>query len=86
MAAGFGRYEVRAELGHGGIAAVYRAWDPRFQRDVAIKVLPPSLSHDAGFRTRFVREARAIASLEHEAIVPVYDFGRDPDGRTALNR
>src|SRR3990170_2712929 len=70
-----GRYEVKAEIGRGGMATVFHAYDPRFERDVAIKVLPPAFMHDPQFRVRFEREAKMIALLEHPAIVPVYDFG-----------
>src|SRR5574341_828229 len=69
------RYEVRAELARGGMAAVYHAYDPRFKREVAIKVLPKELAHDEHFRERFEREAQIVATLEHSAIVPVYDYG-----------
>ncbi len=72
-----GRYEVKGEVGRGGMAVVYRAYDPRFERDVAIKVLPHEFLHDPQFRTRFEREAKTIALLEHPAIVPVYDFGEE---------
>jgi serine/threonine-protein kinase len=75
-----GRYEIKAELGRGGMATVYRAYDPRFKRDVAIKVLPHEFLHDPQFRTRFEREAETIAALEHPAIVPVHDFGEE-DGQ-----
>ncbi len=77
------RYEIRHELGRGGMATVYTAYDPRFDRDVAIKVLPTEFLHDPQFRARFEREARAIASLEHPAIVPVYDSG-ESNGRLFL--
>ena len=77
------RYEIRRELGRGGMAAVYLAYDPNFDREVAIKVLPHELMHDPAFRTRFHREARTIAALEHPAIVPVYDFG-EQDGQPYL--
>lgn len=70
-----GRYEIRKELGRGGMATVYHAYDPRFSREVALKVLPAAFLHDPQFRTRFEREAQTIANLEHPAIVPVYDFG-----------
>src|ERR1044071_2139126 len=71
-----GIYEVKSELGRGGMATVYRAYDPRFEREVAIKVLPQELLHaDPQFRLRFEREAKIIAQLEHSAIVPVYDVG-----------
>jgi len=72
-----GRCDVRLELGRGGMATVYLAFDPRFEREVAIKVLPREFLHDPGFRTRFTREAKAIAALEHPAVVPVYDFGEE---------
>mgnify|MGYP000504193611 CR=1 FL=1 len=70
-----GRYEVIEEIGRGGMATIYRARDPGFSRDVAIKMLPGVLLNDPNFRVRFEREARTIAALEHPAIVPVYDFG-----------
>ena len=75
-----GRYEIKSELGRGGMATVYKAYDPRFEREVAIKVLPRELMHDPQFRVRFEREAKTIAALEHQAIVPVYDVG-DEDGQ-----
>jgi serine/threonine protein kinase len=76
----FGRYEIKAEIGRGGMATVYHAYDPRFEREVALKVLPREMLHDPQFRTRFDREAKTIAMLEHPAIVPVYDFGEE-DGQ-----
>ncbi len=75
-----GRYEIKAELGRGGMATVYLADDPRFEREVAVKVLPREMLHDPQFRVRFEREAKTIAMLEHPAIVPVYDFGEE-DGQ-----
>jgi serine/threonine-protein kinase len=76
-----GIYEVKSELGRGGMATVYRAYDPRFEREVAVKVLPSELLHsDPQFRLRFEREAIIIAQLEHSAIVPVYDVG-EADGQ-----
>jgi serine/threonine-protein kinase len=72
-----GRYEIRAELGRGGMATVYRAFDPSFDREVAIKVLPREFLHDPQFRDRFKREIKTIAALEHPAIVPVYDVGEE---------
>ncbi|HRQ22941.1 MAG TPA: serine/threonine-protein kinase, partial [Anaerolineales bacterium] len=71
-----GRYEIKGELGRGGFATVYRGYDPRFEREVAIKFLPPELIHaDPQFKVRFEREAKIIAQLEHPSIVPVYDVG-----------
>lgn len=78
-----GRYQVKSELGRGGMATVYRAYDPQFKRDVAIKILPKEFLHDKEFRARFEREATTIAALEHPAIVPVYDFG-EQDGQPYL--
>jgi serine/threonine protein kinase len=72
-----GRYEIKSEIGRGGMATVYLAFDPRFKREVAVKVLPSEFLHNVQFRTRFEREAHAIASLEHPAIVPVYDYGEE---------
>jgi serine/threonine protein kinase len=77
IASNIGRYEVKYEIAQGGMATVYHAYDPRFERDVAIKVLPTALLHDPQFRVRFEREAKMIALLEHPAIVPVYDFGEE---------
>ena len=70
-----GHYQIVEEIGKGHLGTVYRAYDPNFAREVAIKVLPPQFLHDSTFRARFRREAQTIASLEHHAIVPVYDFG-----------
>ncbi len=73
----FGRYELKSELGRGGMATVYLAHDPRFKREVAIKVLPREFIHDPSFRARFDREAQTVAAFEHSAVVPVYDFGEE---------
>src|SRR5689334_21222380 len=70
-----GRYTIQGELGHGGMAAVYRAYDASLKREVAIKTLPREFLHEPTFRARFQREAQTIAALEHAAIVPVYDYG-----------
>ena len=72
-----GRYQVKAELDRGGMAVVYLARDPRFERDVAIKMLPHEVRDQPAVRKRFEREAKVIAGLEHPSIVPVYDFGED---------
>jgi serine/threonine-protein kinase len=74
-----GRYEIKGELGRGGMATVYRGYDPSFEREVAIKVLPREFLHDPQFADRFKREIKTIAALEHPAIVPVYDVG-EADG------
>ena len=72
-----GRYEIKSELGRGGMATVYRAYDPSFDREVALKVLPREMLHDPQFRSRFERELKIVAGLEHPSIVPVYDVGED---------
>ena len=69
-------YDVRVELGRGGMAIVYRAREVALERDVAIKVLPTMLAFDAEFIERFQREARTAAGLEHPHIIPVYRVGR----------
>ena len=76
----FGRYQIKDEIGRGGMATVYLAHDSRLGTDVALKVLPHQLSHDPNFRIRFEQEARAIAKLrEQAAIVPIYDYGEEED-------
>jgi serine/threonine protein kinase len=70
-----GRYEIKKELGRGGMATVYLAFDPSFDREVAIKVLPREFLHNPQFLDRFQREIKTIAQLEHPSIVPVYDVG-----------
>ena len=72
------RYEIISELGRGGMGVVYRARDPRLNRDVAVKLIPPSqLSPDS--EQRFQREAQLVAQMDHPSIVPIYDFGRHDD-------
>ena len=66
------RYRIERELGRGGMGAVYLASDLRLGRLVALKVLPPELSGDAGLRDRFLRETRTAASFSHPNIVPVH--------------
>src|SRR5947209_7389545 len=68
------KYELRERLGRGGMAEVWKAYDTQLQRYVAIKILHADLQNDPDFMTRFVREARLIASLHHPNIVQIYDF------------
>ena len=68
-------YLLEEQIGQGGMAVVYRAYDERLDRRVALKVLAPSLAADNAFRTRFIRESRAAATVEHPHIIPVYDAG-----------
>ena len=85
MAAVGHQYEVGDEIGRGGMSVVYRARDPRLNRSVAIKVLPPELAYDPAVRTRFTREAQTAAQLSHAHIVPIYDVGelQCPNNRPA---
>ncbi len=69
------RYEIKEELDRGGMANVFIAYDPLFRREVAIKVIPREWLHKPEFRQRFNREAKIIANLEIQSVVPVYDFG-----------
>jgi serine/threonine protein kinase len=68
-------YEIVDKIGEGGMGAVYRARDTSLDRDVAVKVLPPSFTADANRVARFEREAKAVAALSHPNIVAMYGFG-----------
>ena len=70
-----GPYEIQAPLGAGGMGEVYRARDPKLNRDVAIKILPEALAADAVALARFEREAQAVAALSHPNILAIHDFG-----------
>ncbi|CAM5700007.1 non-specific serine/threonine protein kinase OS=Streptomyces fumanus OX=67302 GN=GCM10018772_12260 PE=4 SV=1 [Streptomyces fumanus] len=72
-----GRYELGPVLGRGGMAEVYHAHDSRLGRQVAVKTLRADLARDPSFQARFRREAQSAASLNHPAIVAVYDTGED---------
>src|SRR5262249_9226400 len=70
-----GTYRILALLGRGGMGVVYRARDERLRRDVAIKVLPASLAHDAVRLRRFEQEAHATSALNHPNILTIHDIG-----------
>jgi hypothetical protein len=70
-----GPYRILEQIGVGGMATVYKAYQPSMDRYVAVKILPHYLSQDPEFAKRFQREARAIARLEHAHILPVHDYG-----------
>ena len=74
-------YRIERVLGAGGMGTVYLAHHPSLQRRDAVKVLSAELSHDAQFRTRFLREAELAATLDHPNIVTVYDRGETPAGQ-----
>src|SRR6266508_1395041 len=75
-----GRYRLIERLGHGGMATVWRGYDERLSRTVAVKVLDGPLLHDAAARTQILLEARALARLTHPHIAHVYDSGSTGDG------
>ena len=77
-----GHYEIIAAIGAGGMGAVYRARDPRLDREVAIKVLSPDVALDAGAPGRFEREAMSVAKLSHPNILAIFEFAQD--GGTAF--
>jgi serine/threonine-protein kinase len=74
------RYRLSEVLGRGGMGVVWRAFDERLERFVAVKVLPPDDQRVAGARERFVKEARRTAQLRHANIVEVFDVGQTPRG------
>lgn len=78
-----GRYQLLRRIGKGGMGDVWLANDPRLNRQVAIKTLPPQAQEDREFSMRFEREAQAAAALNHPHILPVHDYGEQtlPDGR-----
>jgi eukaryotic-like serine/threonine-protein kinase len=78
------RYELGAVLGRGGMAEVFMARDIRLGRAVAVKTLRADMARDATFQARFRREAQSAASLNHPAIVAVYDTGEDYIGGLSL--
>ena len=75
-----GRYRLGSIIAHGGMSTVYRGTDTRLDRPVAIKVMDPRLAGDPAFRTRFEREARSAARIDHPAVVDVHDQGSDLTG------
>jgi serine/threonine-protein kinase len=72
-----GRYRVESRIAVGGMATVYRAVDTRLDRELALKVMHPSLAGDGAFVARFIREAKSVARLAHPNVVGVYDQGTD---------
>ena len=75
-----GRYRLEVELGHGTSAQVWRAFDQRLTRTVAVKLLHPGLVGDEEFLRRFRTEARLVAQLNHRHVLRVFDWGEEPDG------
>jgi Protein kinase domain/PQQ-like domain len=76
-------YRIEAVVGQGGMGIVYRAYDVRLKRTVALKLMAPALALDEGFQDRFSRESELAMALEHPNVVPIYDAG-EVDGRLYL--
>src|SRR5262249_8249015 len=74
--------QILEPLGRGGMATVYKAYEPGLDRFVALKILPSEFLHDEGFAERFRREAKVIARLEHPNIIPIHSFGIEEQSRT----
>ncbi len=72
-----GQFRITEQIGEGGMATVFKAYQPGLNRAVALKVLPPHFAKQADFTERFSREAQAIGNLHHPNILPVYDSGQD---------
>ncbi len=78
-----GTYQIVEQIGRGGMATVFKAYQPSMDRYVAIKILPSHFTEDESFVGRFTQEARTLARLEHPHILPVHDYGEE-DGTTYL--
>ncbi len=74
-----GPYQILEQIGLGGMATVYKAYQPGMNRLVALKVLPEHYARDPRFVKRFEREAQVVAKLEHRNIIPIYDYGSHND-------
>jgi serine/threonine protein kinase len=74
-----GQYRIVEPVGAGGMATVYKAFQPGLDRYVAVKVLPAQHALTPGFKERFFREAKAVAQLSHPNILPIYDVGIEND-------
>lgn len=81
MNAALPQYQFVEMIGVGGMGAVYKALQPKLNRHVAIKILPPIPDDELGFTERFEREAQSMAQLNHPHIVSVFDFGETEDGQ-----
>ena len=78
------KYEVLDEIGHGGMATVYRARDSSLDRFVALKVLHPHLQRTSEARARFTREAKSVARLRHPHILEIYDYSGEASDETYI--
>jgi serine/threonine-protein kinase len=74
-----GKYHIFQDVGHGGMATVYRSYDTENDRVVALKVLSPYVAQEPKFKVRFAQEIKVLLKLRHPHIVPVYDYGEVGD-------
>src|ERR671910_2440545 len=79
----FAGYRIEDLVGRGGMGVVYRATDLSLERPVAVKLIAPELAQDEQFRTRFLREPKLAASLDHPNVIPIYEAG-EHDGQLYL--
>jgi serine/threonine protein kinase len=77
VGATFADHVIRGVAGRGGMAVVYRAMHVPLKREVALKVIAPAISKDAGFRARFRREFEAAAAIEHPNVIPIFHAGEE---------
>ena len=75
-----GSYTIVSQLGTRGMGVVYQAHDPRLDRHVAIKLLPPELTRDEAAKQRFLQEAKAASALDHPNICTIYEINETTDG------
>ena len=80
----FGQYRIEGIIGSGGMGEVYRAYDTRRDREVALKLLPTALSDDPEYQHRFQRESYAVARLREPHVIPIHDYG-EIDGRLFID-
>ena len=79
-----GPYRIVSQLGEGGMDVVYQAHDPRLDRHVAIKPIPPDLTRDESAKQRFLQEAKAASALDHPNICTIYEINETDDGQLYL--
>ena len=79
-----GPYAIVSQLGQGGMGVVYTAHDPRLDRQVAIKLLPPDLTRDETAKRRFLQEAKAASALDHPNICTIHEINETADGQLYL--
>ena len=78
-------YHIVEEIGGGGMGVLYRAEDTRLKRQVALKFLPPQLTHDTSAKARFIHEARAASALQHHNICTIHDIDETDDGQLFIS-